>query len=51
MDRGGRFHYNENNEWRWLMSIQKKKDFLITCAYWAVIVGAGYLAFEYLVPI
>ena len=33
------------------MSIQKKKEFLITCAYWAVIVGAGYLAFEYLVPI
>ena len=33
------------------MDIQKKKDFLITCAYWVVIVGAGYLAFEYLVPI
>ena len=33
------------------MSIQKKKDFLINCAYWAVIIGAGYLAFEYLVPI
>ena len=33
------------------MGIQKKKDFLITCAYWAVIIGAGYLAFEYLVPV
>ena len=33
------------------MDIQKKKNFLITCAYWAVIIGAGYLAFEYLVPI
>jgi sporulation integral membrane protein YtvI len=33
------------------MDIQNKKDFLITCAYWSVIVAAVYLAFEYLVPI
>ena len=33
------------------MSIQKKKEFLIACAYWAVIAAAGYLTFEYLVPI
>ena len=33
------------------MDIQKKKDFLINCAYWAVIIAAVYLSFEYLVPI
>jgi len=33
------------------MDIQKKKDFLINCAYWAVIAGAGYVAFEYLLPV
>lgn len=33
------------------MNIQKKKDFLINCAYWAVIIGMGYLSFEYLVPV
>ena len=33
------------------MGIEKKRDFLINIAYWAVIVGAVYLAFEYLVPI
>ena len=33
------------------MSVQKKKEFLINCAYWAVIIAAGYLVFEYLVPI
>lgn len=32
------------------MNIQQKKNFLINCAYWAVIAGAGYVAFEYLVP-
>lgn len=33
------------------MNIQKKQDFLITCAYWAVIAAGVYLAFEYLLPI
>ena len=32
------------------MNIQKKKDFLINCAYWAVIAGAGYGICKYLVP-
>ncbi len=31
--------------------MEKKKDFLINLAYWAVIAGAVYLAFEYLVPV
>ena len=33
------------------MNIQQKKAFLINCAYWALIVAAGYLALEYLVPV
>lgn len=33
------------------MDIQKKKDFLINFAYWCLIVGGVYLAFEYLVPV
>ena len=33
------------------MNIQKKRDFLVNCAYWAIIAAAVYLAFEYLVPI
>ena len=33
------------------MNIQQKKDFLVNCAYWAVIAAAGYLVLEYLVPI
>lgn len=33
------------------MNIQKKRDFLTTCAYWGVIAAAVYLAFEYLLPI
>ena len=33
------------------MSIQKKKEFLIICAYWAIIAAVGYLTFEYLVPV
>ncbi len=33
------------------MSIQKKKEFLISCAYWAVIIGTVYLVFKFLVPI
>lgn len=33
------------------MEIQKKKDFLISLAYWLVIAGAVYLGFEYLLPI
>lgn len=33
------------------MNIQKKRDFLTTVAYWAVIAAAVYLAFEYLLPI
>ena len=30
------------------MNIQKKRDFLTTVAYWAVIAAAVYLGFEYL---
>ena len=33
------------------MNVQKQRDFLISVAYWAVISGAVYLAFEYLLPI
>ena len=33
------------------MNIEKKKDFLINCAYWAVIGGAVYLALAYLLPV
>ena len=33
------------------MNIEKKRDFLTNTAYWLVIVGAVYLAFEYLLPI
>ena len=33
------------------MDIQKKRDFLINCAYWAVMLAAAYLIFEYLLPI
>ena len=33
------------------MDIQKKKDFLINFAYWCLIAGGVYLAFEYLVPV
>ena len=33
------------------MKLQKQRDFLVTCAYWAVIAAAIYLGFEYLVPI
>lgn len=33
------------------MNIQKKRDFLTNCAYWAIIIGAVYLGFEYLLPI
>lgn len=33
------------------MNIEKKREFLISCAYWAVIIGAGFLICEYLVPI
>ena len=32
------------------MNIQQKRDFLTTCAYWAVIIAGAYLAFEYLLP-
>ena len=33
------------------MDIQKKRDFLINCAYWAVIIAGAYLALEYLLPV
>ena len=33
------------------MELQKKKEFLITCAYWAVIAAAAYVVLVYLVPI
>ena len=33
------------------MDMQKKRDFLINCAYWAVIAAGAYLAFQYLLPV
>ena len=33
------------------MDIQKKRDFLINIAYWAIVVAGAYLAMEYLLPI
>lgn len=33
------------------MNIQKKRDFLVSFAYWAIIAAGVYLAFEYLLPI
>ena len=33
------------------MDIQKKRDFLTNCAYWAIIIAAVYLALEYLLPV
>lgn len=33
------------------MDIQKKRDFLINCAYWAVMLAAAYLVFEYVLPV
>ena len=33
------------------MDIQKKRDFLINCSYWAVIIAGAYLALEYLLPV
>ena len=33
------------------MNIQKKRDFLVNCAYWGLVALAVYLGFEYLLPI
>ena len=33
------------------MDIQKKRDFLINCAYWVVIIAGAYVALEYLLPV
>ena len=33
------------------MDIQKKRDFLINVAYWAIVVAGAYLAMEYVLPI
>jgi sporulation integral membrane protein YtvI len=33
------------------MTTQKKKDFLINCAYWAIIVAGVYLVLEYVLPV
>ena len=33
------------------MNIQKKRDFLTNCAYWAIIIAAVYLALQYLLPV
>ena len=33
------------------MDIQRKRDFLINCSYWAVIIAGAYLALEYLLPV
>ena len=33
------------------MNIEKKRDFLVNCAYWALVALAVYLGFEYLLPI
>ena len=38
-------------KWGWTMNIEKKKDFLINCAYWGFIGGAVYLALAYLLPV
>lgn len=31
--------------------MQKKRDFLTNCAYWAIIIAIAYLALEYLLPV
>lgn len=33
------------------MDIQKKRDFLTNCAYWAIIIAAVYLTLQYLLPV
>ena len=33
------------------MNIEKKRDFLVNCAYWTLVALAVYLGFEYLLPI
>ena len=33
------------------MDMQKKRDFLTNCAYWAIVISGIYLALEYLLPI
>ena len=33
------------------MNIQKQRDFLISVAYWAIIIAAVYLSLEYLLPV
>lgn len=33
------------------MTIEKKRNFLINCAYWALVALAAYFGFEYLLPI
>ena len=33
------------------MNIQQKQHFLVNAAYWALIAGGIYLAFEYLLPV
>ena len=33
------------------MDLQKKRDFLVNCAYWSVIVAGAYLALEFLLPV
>ena len=33
------------------MDMQKKRDFLTNCAYWAIVAAGIYLAFEYLLPV
>ena len=33
------------------MDIQKKRDFLTNCAYWAIIIAAVYLILQYLLPV
>ena len=52
MDRGFFFRYtNKKEQGESILSIQKKRDFLINFAYWVIIAAGVYLAFEYLLPI
>ena len=47
------FRYNNEKERIGVkpLNMQKKRDFLVNCAYWAIIGAAIYLGFEYLLPV
>lgn len=47
-----RYNYHERQRTGGIcLNIQQKRNFLTTVAYWSVIAGVVYLAFEYLLPI